>query len=73
MNQKFANLGTMLSRTQAKKIVGGAEEEYGSCTTHCYAWNASTMHMDYLACTYIQGTSTIPGFCDCPSGTNSCS
>ncbi len=37
MNQKFANLGTMLSRAQAKKIVGGLEEEAGctsSCVTH---------------------------------------
>jgi hypothetical protein len=37
MEKKFANLGTMLSRAQAKKIVGGVVEEYGcssSCLTH---------------------------------------
>jgi hypothetical protein len=35
MEKKFANLGTMLSRAQAKKIVGGAEEEIGGCNVDC--------------------------------------
>ena len=39
MEKKFANLGTMLSRAQAKKIVGGAEEEVDPYTT-CFECTA---------------------------------
>jgi len=40
MEKKFANLGTMLSRDQAKKIVGGREDELGGGYKCC--WTGTT-------------------------------
>jgi|JI71714BRNA_FD_contig_51_678192_length_327_multi_2_in_0_out_0_2 hypothetical protein len=62
--KKFSNLGTILSRTQVKQIVGGAEsvEDFASCTFTCHCSDRTLrLHCNTGSCS---GTDDVGGTCN---------
>jgi hypothetical protein len=37
MEKKFAKVGKLLSKEQAKKIIGGLEDSFDNCSNLCYS------------------------------------
>lgn len=63
----------ILTRLQLKKVVGGLDDESLGCTTKCDVWEGGAGGgMTIKDCLYVAGQSGLPGFCECPSTTNTC-